>query len=374
MRHLHFVQSTEPLEGGGLGRAALELSHALVKSGAGSRLVTTQTAGERVRDGFAAWGRRGPTKAFYAPGMWRVAEELVAACDVVHGHGFYVAPNWVFGREVRRQGKALVYHAHGMFEPWILGRSQGKKRVAHWLFENANFRHARLWRALTGREADQIRAQGITAPVVVCPNGIDLEVFASVPALREAGLLTKTRRELLFLARLHPKKGLDLLMRAWGALPISLRADWRIVVAGPDELGHRAEIEALIVKLGIIDNVVFMGSVSGADKLAALATADAFVLPSYSEGFSVAILEALACRLPVVATEACNFPDLATQGGGWCVPATVAGVQRGLTELLSLTEVERLQRGEQGRALIERAYTWSQIALQLDSACRGLIA
>lgn len=372
MRHLHFVQSTEPLEGGGLGRAAQELSEGLRTTGASSMLVTTQARGEVAQGDYAAWARKGPTKAFYAPGMWRMASALVADCDVVHGHGFYVAPNWVLGREARRLRKPLIYHPHGMFEPWILERSRGKKRIAHWLFENANFRHARLWRALTGKEADQIRAQGITAPVIICPNGIDPVSFARVPGLR-TNCVQKTRRELLFLARLHPKKGLDLLMQAWASLPSDLRRDWRIVIAGPDELGHRAEIEALVARLGIAADVAFTGSVSGESKLAVLASADAFVLPSYSEGFSVAILEALACRLPVVATHACNFPDLEKQGGGWCVHSTVEGVWQGLQALLSATDSERAQRGEQGRMLVERAYTWPQIALQLDAACRELV-
>lgn len=322
MWHLHFVQSTEPLEGGGLGRAAWELSDGLVTFGSVSKIVTTSADDNISCDDYVACRRFGPVKAFYAPGMWQAAARLVTDCDIVHGHGFYVMPNWCFGREARRQKKPLVYHAHGMFEPWILARSRGKKRIAHWLFETANFHHAKLWRALTVKEADQIRSQGIAAPIIVLPNGIDLRSFDDVPAFRRTIASSKKKRELLFLARLHPKKGLDLLVQAWALLPLSLRGDWRIVVAGPDELGYRAEIEALVARLEVGESMTFTGSVSGDEKHAVLASADAFVLPSYSEGFSVAILEALACRLPVLATHPCNFPDLASRGGGgvWSRP------------------------------------------------------
>ena len=92
--------------------------------------------------------------------------------------GFYVGTNLILGGEARRQGKPLVYHAHGFFEPWILNRSRWKKQLAHWLFENANFRQVKLWRALTSKEASQIRAQGIKAPVVIVPNGLDLDDYS----------------------------------------------------------------------------------------------------------------------------------------------------------------------------------------------------
>jgi glycosyltransferase involved in cell wall biosynthesis len=297
---------------------------------------------------------------------------LVADTDFMHGHGFYVAPNWILGCEARLQSKPLVYHPHGMFEPWILSRSRWKKRIAHWLFEDANFEHAGLWRALTSKEADQIRGLGIAAPIIVCPNGIRLQTFEGIPALRTATAAAKTRRSLLFLARLHPKKGLDLLLRAWCSIPQADRAGWRMVIAGPDELNHRAEIESLAATLGVENELVFTGEVSGDAKVRCLAEADAFVLPSRSEGFSVAILEAMACRLPVLATTACNFPELGTEGGGWCVDPSVEGIAGGLRGLFAADEAELTQRGNQGRALVERRYTWPEIARTLDEACRNV--
>lgn len=372
MKHLHFVQSTEPLEGGGLGRATLELSSAMEAIDC-SLLISTGVE-DRLEGGVRLFGRAGPTRAFFAPALLIQAATLLAQANVVHGHGFYVGTNWLLGREVRKQSKSLVYHPHGMFEPWILSRSRWKKRIAHWLFEDANFKHAGLWRALTSKEADQIRGLGITAPIVVSPNGIRLEAFDAVPALRKAAAAKKSKRSLLFLARLHPKKGLDLLLQAWNSIPRTARAGWQIVIAGPDELNHRAEIEALAGKLGVEDDLVFTGEVSGDSKIRCLAQADAFVLPSRSEGFSVAILEAMACRLPVIATTACNFPELATGGGGWCVEATVEGVAGGLKNLFAVDDAELSQRGDHARALIERRYTWPEIARTIDEACRAVFA
>ena len=371
-RHLHFVQSTEPLDGGGLGRAAWELSDALRLIGLKSSLVTTGGSMEQ-RPGLEVYSRFGPAKAFYAPALNRVARTRVAEAHVIHGHGFYVWPNWVFGREVRHQHKLFVYHVHGMFEPWILARSTWKKRIAHWLFEDANFTYAGLWRALTIKEADQIRTQGITAPIVVCPNGIELSTFGEVSQMRAGINATKSKRSLLFLARLHPKKGLDLLVSAWAAISKQLRAGWRIVIAGPDELNHCSEVQALARRLDVSADLEFVGEVSGEAKLRCLAEADAFVLPSRSEGFSVAILEAMACKLPVLATTACNFPELAQNGGGWCVEANVDGIKQGLVSLLGTTDRERAQRGDAARSLVEAQYTWPRIAATIDHSCRQLL-
>ena len=369
MAHLHFVQSVEPLEGGGLGRAAWELSDAIRFSEESSILVSTGKESSQD-NGTKIYARKGPTPLFYAPQLWQDVFELARQADVIHGHGFYVGTNWAFGRAVRKQGKPLVYHVHGIFEPWILARSRWKKSLVHWLFEDANMRHAALWRALTNKEADQIRQQGIKAPIIVCPNGINLATFDKMPALRANLAGRKQKRSILFLARLHPKKGLGLLLPAWAAAPKELRKDWQLVIAGPDELNHRAEMEALASQLDISGELQFIGPVSGESKLQALAEAEAFVLPSHSEGFSVAILEAMACQLPVLATHACNFPDLAKTGGGWCVDVSAEAICQGLLAIFKASETELTERGATARKLVEQSFTWPKIAKHITDACK----
>lgn len=368
MKHLHFVQSIEPLEGGGLGRAAVDLHRALAAAGEASSLVTTcRGAPPPVTAGVAQFRRSAPSKAYYSPTLWSAAGAMVQGCDVVHGHGFYTGVNWALGRAARRNGRPLVYHPHGMLEPWILSRSRGKKAVARRLFENANFAHAGLWRALTDREAGQVRSLGIEAPVVVAPNGVDTAAFDTEPPA-----IAKDRKMMLFLGRIHPKKGLPLLLSAWAHAP-RFHAAWEIVIAGPDEEGHRAKLETQIAADGIRDSVRFVGVVGGTDKLAWLQAADLFVLPSHSEGFSVAILESLASRKPVLATHACNFPEIESSGAGWLCDAESHSLARALDAALSAGDAERNQRGLAGRALVERDYTWSAIARKLIDAIRATI-
>jgi glycosyltransferase involved in cell wall biosynthesis len=331
-------------------------------------LTTTGETRPAPIPGVRQFARRGPAKLFFAPGLAPAAAEWIAGGGaVVHGHGLYVYPNAAVGRLARRHASPLVYHPHGMFEPWILARSRFKKRVAHVLFEDANFRHARLWRALTAREADQIRARGITAPVVVIPNGID-----PGPPPEPRTTAGRSRRQVLFLGRLHPKKGLALLVEAWSHLARQ-SVDWEVVIAGPDELGHRAEIEALVRAAGLENSFRFLGPVVGEAKRACLLAADVFILPSHSEGFSVAILEAMAAGLPVVATTACNFPELAAAGAGWECAPTAAGVTSALALALAAGDVERQQRGALARALVGARYAWPGLAAALHTECLRLV-
>lgn len=441
--HLHFVQSLEPLQGAGLGQAALSLHLAMRRESVqcsvsgfqpdkpqaprvsphapspephASTLLATRAADfDRAWPGVIQGVRKGPAKAFYAPELKHLAAEALASAEWFHGHGFYVWTNWWLGSEARRRGKPMVYHPHGFFDPWILSRSRAKKRLAGWLFEDANTRHVRWWRALSSKEADQIRAAvGAQAVVHVIPNGIDIHevdsaqcsvgsgqrgeatpakqsgVGPGVPdapgtSIRDRNTAgpevqpyqetrhdawTRRRRpkRLLFLSRIHPKKGLDLLVPAWGRLTTEF-PDWELLIVGPDEGGYQALVERMISDAGCADTCRIHPAVSGAEKHAVLRTADLFVLPSYSEGFPMAVLEAAAHRIPVVQTTECNFPELAAAGGAWECAPQAGELEKALRAALAAEDAERMERGARGRALVEQNYAWGQIAKDVMSAC-----
>jgi glycosyltransferase involved in cell wall biosynthesis len=375
VKHLHFTQSLEPLQGGGLGSSAMALHGQMQAAGLNSVLCSTHGGRPQCQAPSAfEFQRLKPDFIYYSPAMRRQAPPLVRAADVLHGHGLYAGTNFIFGREARRQRKPLVYHAHGFFEPYILSRSRWKKRLVHWLFEDANLRAVRLWRALTLKEADQIRALGLKQPIVVAPNGLNPAEFPQplnasapidTPLIKN---LSKNSNRLLFLGRLHPKKGLDLLLPAWAKLS-ALTKDWQLVIAGPDEQGHLAQIRALAQSLGLQNQIVFTGPVTGPAKISLLHSADLFVLPSRSEGFSMSILEAMACELPVIATQACNFPDLLSEQAGWECETTVESLSNALRIALECGETGRKQRGLNGRRLVEARYTWPAIIRNLSEAC-----
>jgi glycosyltransferase involved in cell wall biosynthesis len=285
-----------------------------------------------------------------------------------------VGTNYLLGREARRQRKPLVYHVHGTFEPWILQRSRWKKQLVHWLFEDKNFRQVRLWRALTPKEADQIRACGCRAPIVIAPNGLALEEYSGLAGSSDAiqtpliPKLEKKGARLLFLGRLHPKKGLDLLLSSWARLRPAF-SNWELVIAGPDEQGYLGQLRLLCRALCLEGRVNFTGPVTGQTKTALLRSADLFVLPSHSEGFPMSVLEALACSRAVVATRACNFPALTSAQAGWECETNLESLSDTLRTALEARDPEREERGKNGRRLVERQYSWPAIIATLLDAC-----
>jgi glycosyltransferase involved in cell wall biosynthesis len=375
MRNLHFTQSLEPLQGGGLGSSTVALHRQMLAMGISSVVCSTHGGTpQHLAEGMQEFRRFKPGFIYYSSAMKHQAPQLVREADVLHGHGFYVGTNFIFGREARRQGKPLIYHVHGMFEPYILRRSRWKKRLVHWIFEDDNFRSVRFWRALTTKEAGQIRACGLTQPIVVAPNGlypdefpkpVDLTKPIDTPLVKN---LSKKTMRLLFLGRVHPKKGLDLLLPAWAKLSM-LAKDWQLVIAGPDEQGHLANMCELASSLGLQDQIVFTGPVTGQTKIKLLHSADLFVLPSYSEGFPMSILEAMACGVPVIATRACNFQDISAAEAGWECEATIASLVNVMTMALFASESERRERGQNGRRLVETRYTWPSVINELQRAC-----
>ncbi len=206
-------------------------------------------------------------------------------------------------------------------------------------------------------------------PIAVIPNGVELDeraseldphaVWRQYPALQG-------RKIFLFLSRVHPKKGLPDLLRAWAQTNPQLQ-NWALVVVGPDELAHESELREIAGGLGIASQITFAGPAYGEQKRLFLAAADAFVLPSLSEGFSMAVLEAAAVGLPILFTSECNFPELAAAGAAIEVPAGQAGILAGLKRFLALTVTERQQMGGRGLELVKQSYTWPAVAKQMTS-------
>ncbi len=287
--------------------------------------------------------------------------------QLVHIHEIWHYPGFAASRAARRHNIPAVISFHGDLDDWRLRYKRLKKALYMRLVQDKVIRSAAALHALTGAEKARIRQLGYSQPVFVCPNGADLSNTAN-PAdnalLRRFPQLAG-KRIILFMGRIHPMKGVDLLARSFadiaGRFP-----DAFLLVAGPDQGGAQAPMEAILRSHGVRNRALFTGMLTGSDKQAALRQSQLFVLPSYSEGFSTAVLEAMAAGLPVVISEQCHFPEAAAHSAGFVVPTARDAVTEAVSALLA-DPARRTRMADNARALVADRYSWPAIA----AAMRG---
>jgi poly(glycerol-phosphate) alpha-glucosyltransferase len=295
---------------------------------------------------------RGPRIFGYASGLADAVEASNA--DILHIHGIWMYPSLVSLRSARMKRPYLV-SPHGLLKPLALRNSRWKKRVAALLFENEHLRRAACLHALNAAEADAFRAYGLKNPICVIPNGAILQNDCAPPKAHSG-------RSILYLGRFHPLKGLRGLIEAWSLVrEEAAAANWRLILAGWDQNGHRAELERLADQLRVRSTVTFLGPQFDADKDRHFAATSAFILPSESEGMPVSILDAWSWRLPVLMTEACNLPDGADAKAAIMMAPEVNSIAAALRQLFSLSDSEREAMGRNGRCHVEERYQWPSI-------------
>jgi poly(glycerol-phosphate) alpha-glucosyltransferase len=363
---VNLVISSIAARRGGPSVSVPSLACGLVRGGAEVRLWTTEVdADDAAVPGagveLVVCGRSWPGALAASREMRRRMAE--AEGDVWHANGLWELPSHYAARHCRKAGLPLVISPRGMLEPWALGRSRWKKAVTGRLYQWADLRGAACLHALNDGEVASIRACGLAGPVAVVPNGVEPGEFEGLEGAAEAfgARFTEARgrKVALFLSRLHPKKGLLHLLAGWAQVR---REGWVLVVAGPDDAGHGAEVAARARELGVDGSVVLTGALYGELKLGALGAADVLVLPSFSEGFSVVVLEGMAAGLPVLITPGCNFPEVESAGAGLVREATAEGMAAGLEALMGLSEAERAAMGARGRGLVRERYSWERVS------------
>jgi glycosyltransferase involved in cell wall biosynthesis len=271
----------------------------------------------------------------------------------MHNHSLWMMPNLYPAWAARGASCRLVTSPRGTLSPWALRRSAWQKRLMWLLGQGRAVRDSHCFHATAPSEYRDIRAAGLRGPVAVIPNGIDLGP-ETVPD--PAG--TRPRR-LLFLGRLHPVKGIDLLLRAWrqvqGEFP-----DWELRVVGGGDPGYRAELLRLAEGLGVA-RVDFPGSAFGPDKTREYQQAELFVLPTHTENFGVAVAEALAHGLPAVVTKAAPWGGLESKGCGWWIDGGEEALLQALRSALALSREQLREKGRRGRQWMAADFSWDRV-------------
>jgi poly(glycerol-phosphate) alpha-glucosyltransferase len=339
---------------------------------------------------------RGPRAFGYASALR--CNLLHEDADILHTHGIWQYPSVAVSAWHRQTRKPYLISPHGMLDSWAVKNSAWKKHLALMLYEHEHLGNAACLRALCESEAQAIRHLGLKNPIAIIPNGIDLPSIVESSGLRVESLIldrfAQGRKVLLYLGRIHPKKGLVNLLRAWASVQttchsphVTRKSEWMLAIAGWDQGGHEAELISLCAELqipfvDIRDNkseignrrseipapsVLFLGPQFGEAKSACYRNCDAFILPSFSEGLPMVILEAWAHGKPVLMTPECNLPEGFAANAAIRIEPNVESIAQGLNQLFSSPPAYLGSLGANGQALVAARFTWPKIAAEMKS-------
>lgn len=387
MRILHVIANLAPRYGGPA-KACVEMARAVARLGHDVKIYTTNQDGPGelavplgrplIQDGVEIryypiqpprfWGTSWPMARALAGG--------IREADLVHIHSLYLFHDLIAGHYCRSYGVPYLVRPHGTLDPYLYRRHRWRKYVMEAAFENRNIRRAAALHFTSEEEERLARPHIGDAPGVVVPLGVDLREFQDLPApgrFRERFPEIGHKEIILFLGRINFKKGLDLLVQALGRV-VRKRRDVHLVVAGPDDDGWGARVKGWLRQEGIADCATFTGMLLGEEKLAALRDARMFVLPSYSENFGIAVIEAMACGLPVVISDRVNiWREVEAAGAGLVTPCEAGQTATAMLELLDNPELAG-RLGQNGIKLVREQFQWTTIAITLEKTYKKIIA
>ncbi len=385
MKILHVVPGIGTVYGGP-SLAVLNLAEWQARQGVQVDVVTTNLNGAQLLDvPLKTWVEDRGFRVQYFPcwhfkdykfsrSMSQWLKRHVRDYDIVNTHAIFAYTNLPAYQACQRDLIPYIIHPHGMLEPWALGYKRWKKQPYYDLIEKSALDRAAAIRVLAIPEAESVGKLDINTPLALIPNGIAAETASTVidtSVFYKAFPETAGKTTILFLGRIDPKKGLDLLATAFAKASQAF-PHIQLVVAGPDNTGYLATAKQYFLAAQCLDRVTFTGMIEGDLKAAALAIADIYVAPSYSEGFSMSVLEGMVSGLPCVITIGCNFPEAAAAGVAHVVEINADAIANAL--ILCLKEPEAAQAmGSLARQFVLDNYTWDKIATDINALSQDIL-
>jgi len=304
----------------------------------------------------------------------RALNEKLKSFDLLHVHSLYLFTTLASGFFAHRHQVPLILRPHGTLDPYIYPRHRGRKFVVETLYQNRLFKRAAAIHYTTEEERQLAAPYTFDRPGFVAPLGLNIDDYRPLPprgTFRDRFPKTRDKSILLFLGRINFKKGLDVLAKAFGEVATK-RDDVHLVIAGPDNDALKPKVEAWLEAEGVLDKTTFTGMLVGEAKLAALNDADLFVLPSFSENFGIAVIEAMASGLPVLISNKVNIHQEIDAADAGAVEPVDAGrfAQR---ILAMLDDREALKRqGERGIETVTRLFNWPRIGEKLEDVYQAV--
>lgn len=307
----------------------------------------------------------GPGRLGRSPEMkrWLDKKAETRNVDLFHNHSLWMMPNVYPGRVAHKYNIPYVVSPRGTFTEYAMAIGT-KIKYAFWPFvQRPALNAVTCFHATAESEYTDIRRMGFSQPVAIIPNGIDIPERQA----KRSG----NSRTLLFLGRIHPNKGLDMLLPAWQAVQNRF-TDWQLRIVGPDERGYLPQMQKLASDLSL-KRIEFVGSMYGKKKWQVYGEADVFILPSYSENFGMSVAEALATGKPAIVSKGAPWEGLETHQAGWWIDIGVDPLVACLEEVLAQTPEQLTNMGLRGREWMQTEFSWGNIAEMMVETYRWIL-
>lgn len=369
LRVVHVVRDIDETSGGpprsishlsaGLSGSNQEIKNSILFLARGNARVAIASPVEQIPIPYESWSNR----LRVGNNCHKLLSQLgTDSATIFHLHGIWDSVTHNAAKFARRHNIPYVWSPRGMLEPWSLRQKRFKKLLYLALALRKNLDGANRLHATAELEAEHLRGLGLTSKISVLPNGI--------PEIPRPENEVK-KRQALFLSRIHPKKGIELLIDAWSKVQ---PAGWSCKIVGPGETSYVEKLEARIAERGLSDQLKILPSVEDDKKWSLYHESRLFILPTYSENFGIVVAEAMGCGLPVITTDGTPWNILKTANLGWYVTPDTPSIQQALKEATSLTEAELENKGQKAKSHIEEHYYWPALASRYAQLYHEIVA
>jgi glycosyltransferase involved in cell wall biosynthesis len=356
MKIIHITNSIDK-SAGGPSRSVPKTCIELAKLGISIELVTQESADMvAIEESSLLTVQYRSIKELFIYGSRLSAKDI----DLIHLQHIWNPYIQVMAFWARKKNIPYIITPRGMLEPWIMAHNPWKKKIALFIYQKKAIQRSAHIHATAQMEADNIKELGFLNPVSIIPNGIDLSEVKEVKTVYGT-------KKMVFLSRIHPKKGIELLLEAWRNTDTK---DWTLEIAGNGEVDY---IKTLSQSAEDVKNVHFVGPQYGESKWDFLRSADVMVLPTYSENFGIVVAEALAVGVPVITTKGTPWEDLETYQCGWWIELTVSNLKRSLEEVMRLSQDQIKTMGNNGQSLVKDKYDIKAVAKNMKALYQKIL-
>lgn len=363
MKILIYITSID-LSGGGPSRSVPMLVKGLAEMGGDVTLMTqrTENMNTHALDGTAA--KLHILDVFKSEDVERFIRR--EKFEIVHLQSMWDLRYHKIVKICRRLNIPYIETPRGMLEPWSLAQKKWKKRLALWLYQMSDLNHAACIYTTADEEAKNVKALGVKAPCAVIPNGIEIDSY------RCRTSIDVVKKQVLFLSRIHVKKGIELLLEAWSRI-VSDFPGWTLLIVGNGESAYIESLKAMVQRLGVGESVTISEPVFGEAKVRLYQSSSLFVLPSYSENFGMVIAEAMSCGVPVITTRYCPWEILNETQTGWCIDLSVENLIDSLKNAMSMDAEDLYAMGQRASQLVFDRFNYRIVAKKTMELYKNIV-